>query len=182
MALLAESLVEEWLNRAGYFTIRGIKIGVDEMDLLAVRPQDGKLEAWHVEVQVSVNPVSYITHLTNEQTKKYGKKKTSAWQRPPDELRKSVEAWVDKKFRSKTKTNARDRAWPNLSWAHHLVHGKVKHPEELELIRKHKIHTIPFYEVLTSLCDKTTGAQKGSAGSDIADMIAYFESCKQSTA
>jgi hypothetical protein len=38
MALLAESLVEEWLNRAGYFTIRGVKHGLGEMDLLAVRP------------------------------------------------------------------------------------------------------------------------------------------------
>ena len=28
MALLAESLVEEWLNRDGYFTIRGVKHGV----------------------------------------------------------------------------------------------------------------------------------------------------------
>ena len=33
MALLAEELVEEWLNRHGYFTIRGVKLGVHEMDL-----------------------------------------------------------------------------------------------------------------------------------------------------
>ena len=37
MALLAEEVVEEWLNRKGYFTIRGAKVGVPEMDLLAVR-------------------------------------------------------------------------------------------------------------------------------------------------
>jgi hypothetical protein len=37
MALLAEELVEEWLNRQGCFTIRGIKIGVHEIDLLAVK-------------------------------------------------------------------------------------------------------------------------------------------------
>jgi hypothetical protein len=36
MALLAEELVEEWLNRTGYFTIRGLKLGVHEVDLLAV--------------------------------------------------------------------------------------------------------------------------------------------------
>jgi hypothetical protein len=34
MALLAESLVEEWLNRSGFFTMRGIKCGVNELDLL----------------------------------------------------------------------------------------------------------------------------------------------------
>ena len=37
MALLAEEIVEEWLNRQGYFTIRGVKVGVHEIDLLAVR-------------------------------------------------------------------------------------------------------------------------------------------------
>lgn len=35
MALLAEQLVEEWLNRQGYFTIRCIKIGV-HVDLINV--------------------------------------------------------------------------------------------------------------------------------------------------
>jgi hypothetical protein len=35
VAPLAEELVEEWLNRKGYFTIRGIKVGVHEMDILA---------------------------------------------------------------------------------------------------------------------------------------------------
>jgi len=37
MALLAESLVEEWLNRNRFFTIRGIKHGLAEIDLLAIR-------------------------------------------------------------------------------------------------------------------------------------------------
>jgi hypothetical protein len=37
VALLAESLVEEWLNRQNFFTIRGVKHGIDEIDLLAIR-------------------------------------------------------------------------------------------------------------------------------------------------
>jgi hypothetical protein len=48
MALLAESLVEEWLNRKGYFTIRGLKHGLGEMDLLAVRPESAGVIGWHV--------------------------------------------------------------------------------------------------------------------------------------
>jgi hypothetical protein len=43
MALLAESLVEEWLNRKGFFTIRGIKHGVAEMDLFAIRHEAGAI-------------------------------------------------------------------------------------------------------------------------------------------
>lgn len=35
MALVAETFAEEWLNRQGYFTIRGVKTGPGETDLLA---------------------------------------------------------------------------------------------------------------------------------------------------
>jgi Holliday junction resolvase-like predicted endonuclease len=41
MSLLAETLVEEWLNRKGYFTIRGIKDSIDEIDVLGVK------SSWH---------------------------------------------------------------------------------------------------------------------------------------
>ena len=38
MSQLAEEIVEERLNRQGYFTIRRLRLGVDEIDLLAIRP------------------------------------------------------------------------------------------------------------------------------------------------
>lgn len=176
MALLAETLVEEWLNRAGFFTVRGIRAGVDELDLLAVRPGPEELEARHVEVQVSINPVAYITPLTKEDSEKHGKGKTSAWARPKTVLENSVASWVEKKFSSKAKSNTRNKAWPNLSWSFYFVHGKVKHPDELALIGSHGIETIRFIDVLQSLCRDSTIIPKGGAGSDIADMIAYYES------
>lgn len=181
MALLAESLVEEWLNRSGFFTVRGIRAGVGELDLLAVRPGPDGLEARHIEVQMSVNPVSYIAPLTDAQTRQYGKGKTSAWRRPSEAMADAVNAWVNKKFFSETKVNARDRAWPGLRWTFHFVHGKVKHPEELDLIRAHGIIIVRFYDVLTQLCTNTESAPKSGAGSDIADMIAYYESLRSTT-
>jgi hypothetical protein len=70
MALLAEEIVEEWLNRQGFFTIRGIKMGVQEIDLLAIKWQaDGKAECRHIEVQASMRPVSYISQVPKEQQK-----------------------------------------------------------------------------------------------------------------
>ena len=57
MAVLAESLVDEWLNRQGFFTVRGVKHGVEEIDLLGVRPAEKTLDAWHVEVQASFRPM-----------------------------------------------------------------------------------------------------------------------------
>ncbi|QYK54339.1 MAG: hypothetical protein KF824_05425 [Fimbriimonadaceae bacterium] len=46
--------------------IRGVRLGVHEMDLLAMRPTPTGLECHHVEVQASVNPVSYLFRLTKE--------------------------------------------------------------------------------------------------------------------
>ena len=51
MALLAEQIVEEWLTRQGYFTMRGLKIGIDEIDLLATKHLgEGQWKHLHVEV------------------------------------------------------------------------------------------------------------------------------------
>ncbi|MBS7808043.1 hypothetical protein [Variovorax sp. PCZ-1] len=177
MALLAESLVEEWLNRQGFFTVRGVRAGVDELDLLAIRPRKNGLglEARHVEVQMSVNPIAYISSLTSDQTKLYGKGKTSAWRRPDEALPISVAAWVNKKFLKDTKILARNRAWPDLQWTFQFVHGKVKHHAELTLIASYGIELIPFHSVLSDLCDNVDNSPKSGAGSDIADMFAYYE-------
>jgi len=174
MSLLAESLVEEWLNRAGYFTIRGARFGVSEMDLLAVRQGPSGLEARHIEAQVSTNPIAYISPLTDAQAKQVGKARTSAWARPPEVLQASVQAWVEKKFHSSGKVAARNRAWPSLKWSLEFVHGVVRHPEELELIRGHGIQTHTFYSVLSSLCNDAALTHKGGAGTDIAEMLAYY--------
>ena len=58
MALVAETLVEEWLNRKGYFTICGIRTGHGEIDLLAASFREPN--ALHVEVTVAVEPIGYI--------------------------------------------------------------------------------------------------------------------------
>src|SRR3954462_5142122 len=98
MALLAEELVEEWLNRMGYFTIRGLKLGVHEIDLLAVRPGESGLECRHLEVQASVRPVSYVTRVPKEIQKATGRAAGSAKTRTDDELRQGIKEWVHKKF------------------------------------------------------------------------------------
>ena len=58
MALQAETLVEEWFNRNGYFTIRGLKDKIEEIDILAVKNIGGNnWDCIHCEVQVSIRPV-----------------------------------------------------------------------------------------------------------------------------
>src|SRR5437867_4098752 len=102
MAALAESLVDEWLNRQGFFTVRGIKHGVDEIDLLGVRPGKNQNDAWHVEVQASFRPIGYIGPVTKEIAVEFSASKTSAKKRPIEIVRKCAESWVHRKFGAET--------------------------------------------------------------------------------
>src|SRR6266496_383246 len=101
MALLAESLVEEWLNRDGFFTIRGVKHGVGEMDLLAVRPQsDGSVIGWHVEVQISFRPIGYIAKLTRDILGESKRSPSSVVKRTSEQVESCARQWVQAKFRA----------------------------------------------------------------------------------
>src|SRR4051812_18899274 len=105
MALLGESLVEEWLNREGFFTIRGVRHGVDEMDLLAIRREkNGKITGWHVEVQVSFRPVAFIGKLP-----KGTMNRQSVRARSVQEVEDCARTWVEAKFKAAAKAKMRDQ-------------------------------------------------------------------------
>ena len=59
MGLIAETLVEEWLNSQGFFTIRGLKEGVDEIDLLGIQSKNSSIK-YALKCRFH-NPVGYIT-------------------------------------------------------------------------------------------------------------------------
>lgn len=172
MALLAETLVEEWLNRQRFFTIRGLRQGVDEIDLLAVRfTADGALEAWHVESQVSFRPIGYLAPLTAELMVQRGTKGRFVGARTDEQMKRCAAAWVEKKFLGKRKASVRAALWPGASWRFVLAHGAVKYPAELELIAACGVTLLPLASVLQDLC--TPGAYTGSAGGDLAELLAF---------
>jgi len=174
MALLAESLVDEWLNRKRFFTMRGIKHGVHEIDLLGIRPDGESFEAWHVEVQASFRPIGYICPLTKELVPSFAKSRTSAKARPKKIITPCVKVWVDKKYKSNAKVKARNLIWPGLQWRYYLVHGIVREPAELAIIQKHGITTIPLHVVLGEL-EHMPGKITGGAGTDLAEIIEYYK-------
>src|ERR1700723_1359112 len=119
MSLLAEEIVEEWLNRQGYFTIRGIKMGVQEIDLLAVRWKlDGVVECRHLEVQASMRPVSYISRVPKE-LQLTGRAANSA-KRSLSELKTGVDEWIEKKFHRADKVRSMRSLHPG-PWSAELV-------------------------------------------------------------
>ena len=161
MALLDEQLVEEWLNRQNFFTIRGIKCGVDEIDLLAIRPMPEGLECWHVEVQISYRPVGYIGG------------DTSARRRTHDQLRAGVMQWVEKKFTSLRKIQRRNEILPGAQWRNFLVHAVLKDEAELPLMQELGVELIPYRQVLLELCNDTKSSSS-SAASGIIEMLNYL--------
>jgi hypothetical protein len=169
MALLAEEIVEEWLNRNGYFTIRGIKLGVQEIDLLAIRINDSKIEARHIEVQASVRPISYLCQLPKEAQLKSGRKPMSMKTRTHKEMVDGVREWINKKYEHESKKRLR-KALFSGDWKYELVIHKVKFPEELDLIRKHDITIHDLNEITASLAKKDTIIQS-AGGSDLLELV-----------
>jgi hypothetical protein len=168
MALLAEEIVEEWLNRQGYFTIRGIKMGVQEIDLLAIKHiQDGQVDCRHIEVQASMRPVSYISRVPKEE-QKTGRPANSA-RRSDDELVKGVAEWVEKKFKRPDKKALMAKLWKG-QWSSELVVNIVKSDHELNLISEHGIKVFHLSDII---CDLSTNKFiiASASGADIVDLI-----------
>lgn len=153
MALIGEEVVEEWLRQQGYFTIRGIKLGVHEMDVLAVKPSRRAGEPphlRHVEVQVSMNPVSHLTPWTKKLQKEMGIAPMSRKSRSAEQVTECVVAWVDKKFMEKRKANLRQHLYPG-QWEFELVVHNVKFPDEIEALKKQHINVIRLVQILREL-------------------------------
>jgi hypothetical protein len=173
VALLAEQLVEEWLNRQGYFTIRGIKVGVHEMDLLAIRTTPNGFECRHVEVQASMRPVSYITRVPLAVQKATGRSATSSKTRSDDELREGVREWIAKKFDHEAKQSIRTQLAPG-PWSRELVVHKVHHAQELELMAKAGITVHQLARVVGDLKENRL-MLAGAAGAHLSDLVALAE-------
>lgn len=168
MALLAEEIVEEWLNRQGYFTIRGIKMGVHEIDLLAVKSiNNGKSECRHIEVQASMRPVSYISNVPKE-IQKSGRAANSA-KRSDEELLQGVAEWVEKKFNKAEKKALMLGLWKG-NWSSELVVNNVKFENELKLIASHGIKILRLADIVRSL-GSNNHIVGSAAGGDIIDLI-----------
>lgn len=172
MSLLAEEIVEEWLNRGGFFTIRGIKLGVNEIDILAVRYAEGELIRRHVEVQSSVNPVSYLTALPKSIQKATGRGPNNAKTRTPEELNAGVKEWVHKKFLDPVKESLRQQLCPG-KWEFELVANHVKYEHELLAIKDLGIEVVRLSTVVEQLCD--IGSPRFTAtGRDLMDLISFM--------
>ena len=166
MALLGEEVVEEWLNRQGYFTIRGIRLGVHEIDILAFkRHSDGTHECRHIEVQISTNPISYLSKVPKELQKAHGIGPDNAKIRSTNELHQGIAEWIEKKFNHPKKQNLRQKLFPG-KWSHELVVNVVKHPEELKLFSDAGVTIILLEDIVMDM-ETSKPMSQAAAGNDL---------------
>lgn len=177
MALLAEEIVEEWLNRNGYFTIRGVKVGLYEIDLLAIKRTGSKIVLRHIEVQASIRPVSYITPLPKQVQKETGLAPYNASKRSAEELKRGVQEWVHKKFHMPIKCELRESLFPG-KWQYELVVNEVRHPDELPFIEEEGIKILHLSDIIEELRSGST-CIKSAAGRDLVELVML--KTKQST-
>ena len=176
MALLAEEIIEEWLNRQGYFTIRGIKIGVDEVDILAIKPsKDGDVECRHFEAQCSTRPIGYISSVPKEIQKVTGRSGTSARMRTKEELVMGVDEWIEKKFTKKKKQDIFKKLYPG-KWSKELVINVVMSDEEVVLMKKRGIKIHHLKDIISDI-SQNVGILQSASGADLAELIIMGGSC-----
>jgi hypothetical protein len=143
---------------------------VDKIDILAIRPcPDGKYECRHIKVQVSINPISYITKVPAAIRKQTGIGPHNAKRRDVAQLRQGVHEWIEAKFNLPRKVQLRNSLCPG-SWSRELVVGSIKHEEELDLLRQAGVTIHRLKDVLSEMIEKRT-AVKAAAGADLFDLM-----------
>ena len=170
MSLLAEEIVEEWLNRQGYFTIRGVKVGVHEIDLLAVGWKNGHLDCRQIEVQASVNPISYLTRVPKAVQKETGRAAGNAKLREVEELRVGIQEWIEKKYDLPRKKQVRESLAPG-PWSRELVVHRLKHDVEREMVAKAGITVWNLSDIVKDL-QRKDALLEGAAGAHLVELVA----------
>ena len=138
MAKLAEQYVIEYLNREGFTTAQSLKKGNNEWDLFAIRVSSNKVEARQVEVQVSFDPVSYLSNR-------------NAKRRSDEEVNADMQKWMEKKFPGDKVREVRALFFPG-AWSYELVHGVLADEREMVFLERAGVSLCPFDNIIASLC------------------------------
>jgi len=171
MALIAEELVEEWLNQKKYFTIRNLKSGNNEIDLLGVKLNGkSKSQLVHVEVMVSHSPMSWICRVNLK----------SPASRSQEEIKSEVDAWVLRKYKSEKIQLMRNKLIPHAiadDWGMMFVHGVLtdENPQELEYMKELGINIISIKEIMLELQENDGKVFTGGDGREISNLISIYE-------
>src|SRR5215203_3213286 len=175
MALIDETIVEHWLRRQGYFTVRGLAVkakkpsnkGQKEIDFLAFHPKTRELK--HVEVQSS----SKLTGILGG-----GKLQ---------DLKASVGKYIDGKFKDEKVQNRIREFYPEAkNWGGIFVYQKLNRTfekpgkteeverETIRIIRGKGVETVSFSEIFKDFRNEDLEKLPFKFKSEADDLVALF--------
>jgi hypothetical protein len=168
MTLLAEEIVEEWLNRQAtsrYAESKWVFTKLTCSRLNGWRPERPSVAT--LKSKLPCGPVSYISRVPKKQ-QKAGRSAKSA-KRSDEELILGVTEWVEIKFRCPDKKTLMAKLW-NGDWSSELVVNVVKSENEVKLIADHGIKILRLNEIVSSLA-RHRFVIGSASGADIIDLI-----------
>jgi hypothetical protein len=130
---------------------------------------NGSHECRHIEVQVSTNPIAYISKVPKKIQKIRSIGPDNAQERTFDEIKQGISEWVSKKFDHPEKVKLRNRLFPG-EWSRELVVNEVKHPEELNLFREAGITILHLRDIVHNLSENDMLIQAAS-GNDLITLM-----------
>ena len=125
----AEQFVASAFQSLGYFVIQDLKVGVRDADLLAARILNGKLEYYHIEIQVSYNPAGVLRAHAN-----FGVTGNNPTQ--------AAGEYIAKKFFQKDLVKAIEKCFGTKRYKRIFVYGSLKNESQLKVFIKKRIQCI----------------------------------------
>lgn len=147
------------MNRNGDFTIRGINVEVDGIDILAIRPlPGGKYECRHIEVQVSINPITYHHKDArgHPETKLY--RPSQREEARYGTVTQGVHERIFAKLNNPRKVELKNSLCPG-SRSPELVVERIKHEEEFDLLCQAGITIHRLTDLLKEMIEKRTAVK-----------------------
>jgi hypothetical protein len=137
MSRIAETIPELWLNRRGFFTIRGLKPleGHGELDLVGYHPRQNK--AVHVEVSASPDPGGFLGGEVAAR------------------IPEGVARFVEDKYHGANIARVREATCPTTTqWTLMLAHGRLNREDEvLAALIDNEVEPKSLFTMLTELSE-----------------------------
>ena len=150
---LGENLVGSALQSLGYFTIQGLREGVREADFLAIKIENKKTYFYHIEVQLSHNPVGVL-----RPSARFGTSEKNP--------QKSAKGFIEKKFYQKKLCKKIEKVFGTKKYDRMFIYGRLKNPKQLNIFEARGINCISIGELIQKAAhsDAQTEALKSFCG------------------
>ena len=132
---LIEDVISCWLHSKGYFLIQNLKVGLKEIDILAVKLSGNKIvEKAHIEVQCSDKPICILGH-------KYVYEK---------DVKKGIDIFMIRKFDDK-KVVAFIENIIGEGYEKWLITGKQKDEKSIKEIKRRGVRVVRVWDIFEKL-------------------------------